>query len=187
MFSHVSVHPSVCPHLTGYPSQVQMRVPQPGPVGGTLAGGTPLRIPLSDLAGGYPGGGTLLRGTLLGGTLPWVPPSDLARGTPAGGYLTSGTPVRPGCGVPGRVPTIRPGWGGTLAGVPWWGYPASGTPIRPGQGVPLPGGYPTSGNRWSARYTAVGMPLAFTQEDFLVCFGFILICVILVYCKSRLG
>ena len=30
------------------------------------------------------------------------------------------------------------------------------------------GGYPTSGNRLSTRYAVVGMPLAFTQEDFLV-------------------
>ena len=65
--------------------------------------------------------------------------------------------------------------------------PRGGTPARSWWGVPLPGGtppqipptgsaqggtsawgYPTSGNRWSTWYAAVGMPLAFTQGDFLV-------------------
>ena len=37
-----------------------------------------------------------------------------------------------------------------------------------GGGVPQPGGVPLLG--WSTWYAAVGMPLAFTQEDFLVSF-----------------
>ena len=58
-------------------------------------------------------------------------------------------------------------------GVPNRGYPTSGTPpVRPGRvGVPRRGGggYPISSSTW---YAAVGMPLAFTQEDFLVLYCF---------------
>ena len=61
-----------------------------------------------------------------------------------------------------------------LGGVPGQVQPG-GTPARSSQahlGYPrqtwLGGGYLTSGNRWSTWYAAVGMPLAFTQEDFLV-------------------
>ena len=51
------------------------------------------------------------------------------------------------------------------------GYPTLGPPPPSdlARGVPLRGGgYPTSGKRWISWYAAVGMPLAFTQEDFLV-------------------
>ena len=95
MFWHVSVHPSVCPHLVGggYPSQVQAG-------GGYLDGGNPTPgTPLSDFGGGTP---------------PRVPPSPHRTwpgGTPTGGWL------------------------------------------------------PHLGSTW---YAAVGMPLAFTREDFLV-------------------
>ena len=78
-----------------------------------------------------------------------------------------------GEGVPCQV---QPGGGGTLPGgtlpdrVPpllarsgWWGYPHR-VPPRPGQD----GGGGTQDNRRSTHYTAGGMPLAFTQEDFLV-------------------
>ena len=137
MFWHVSVHPTVCPHLGGVPDQVQEGVPQPGPSGGYLCrgyphlgyppcqtwlGGTPPQVPLVGPGqwGGTPVGRYPTLGTLppcqtwpgvpvLGGTHLRYPPSDLARG-----YPTSGTPP----------PLVRPGWGG---------------------GVPLLGWYPTSG------------------------------------------
>ena len=98
---------------------------------------------------------------------------------PAGWYLTLGTPHQTWLGVP-------------LPGVPHLGYPlsdlAGGVP-HSYQGVPQPGlmggtptgvlparewvpppsrGTPLQDNRWSTWYAAVGMPLAFTQEDFLV-------------------
>ena len=135
----------------GYPSQVQWGG-WPG-WGGTPARGTPRRVPLSDLAGG----------THLG-----YPPLNLAGGYPCRReYRTSGTPLS------------------DLAR----GYPTSGTPRQTWQGVPLPGGYPTLDTppppsdlimrvalpgggvphlEWSTWYAAVGMPFAFTQEDFLV-------------------
>ena len=52
------------------------------------------------------------------------------------------------------------------------GYPLAGAryhpcppPPQPGMGYPPPPGYD---NRWSTCYAAAGMPLMFTQEDFLV-------------------
>ena len=126
-----SIHPSI--HLSvhtwgggGVPEPGSGRgVPQPGPVGSTLPGGTPSKgvshpgYPLTDLAGGTP----------VGGTPPWVPP------------------FRPGWGctpcqvkdTPPRVPPIGPGQGNNpCLGVPHLGYFRS---IRPGQGrYPLPEG-----------------------------------------------
>ena len=81
----------------------------------------------------------------------------------------------------------HPGGGGVYpcrGGTPSWvtppprqtwpgGYPTLGTPPRLNLAE---GGYPTSGNRWSTWHAAVGMPLAFTQEDFLVTLIFSLIC-----------
>ena len=98
-----------------------------------------LRYPSpSDLAHG---------GTLMGGTPPQVPPHQAWWGVPQWGVPILGTPQS-----------------GLMGGTPTGGYP-----IRPGRGYPpsdLAGGrYPTSGSTW---YAAVGMPLAFTQEDFLV-------------------
>ena len=62
--------------------------------------------------------------------------------------------------------------GGTpTRGVPHLRYPPPGPGLV---GVPQLGGaggwYPTSDNRWSTWYAEVGMPLASTQEDFLVYF-----------------
>ena len=87
-----------------------------------------------------------------------------ARSSRGGGYLSQ---VQPGggprwWGTPPRVPPVRPGRGGTLAGE----YHTSGTPLHqtwPG-GVPRQGGGTPPSSTW---YAAVGMPLAFTQEDFL--------------------
>ena len=124
-------------------------VPQPGP-----GGGVPRRGEYHGYPPVRPGQGVPWQGCTLG-----TPPSDLVRGGvyPTGGYPDVGTPTGgtlmglPCQGVPQweypRYPsTIRPGWGYPNRGVPWWG------------------GTPPSGT-W---YAAVGMPLAFTQEDFLV-------------------
>ena len=76
-------------------------------------------------------------------------------GTPAGGYPS----VQFWMGYPSRL---------DLTGVPSSrGYPLP-RQGAPHQGVPLP----VQDNKWSTWYTAVGMPLAFTQEDFLVQFVF---------------
>ena len=99
MFSHVSVHPSICLSMRGgYPSQVQ-------PGEGTPARST-LFTPHQTWLGGTPARG----GTLPGSTPPLVPP-----------------PIRPGQGgtLPEGVPhlgsPIRPAWGATLPGVPHFG------------------------------------------------------------------
>ena len=106
----------------------------------------------------------------LGGGVPQPGPD---RGVPllGGGYPTLGTPCWTWLGgTPPWVPSIEPGRGLPLPeGTPPW-VP----PIRPGRGGTPAGGYPTSVNRWSTWYAAVGMPLAFTQEDFLVCHNFVL-------------
>ena len=155
MFWHVSV----CPHLGGggYPSQVQIggyasQVQWGVPPHRTWLGGTPPQVPPSDLAEGYP---------YQGGT----PHQTWVGGTPAGGYPISGTPLSDLAGDTlggGGVlhlgyPPIGPGWGGT-------------PPSDLGRGVPL---YPPSPrNRWSTWYAALGMPLAFTQEDFRILIHF---------------
>ena len=113
----------------------------------------------------------------MGYPLTWdgVPPPDLGQGTPLD--LEWGTPPRPGNGVTpqtwDRVPP-RPGTG----------YPPDlgwGTPPRPGMGPP-----PT----WdiaSTCYVAGSMPLAFTQEDFLVLPLFkIYYALIWIYCEIKM-
>ena len=117
-----------------------------------------------------PRGGTPARSSREGGTPPQVPPPDLAR---EGGTLAGGTPP--------WVPPYRtwPGGGYTDRG-----YPSRGVPhLRYPPLSDLAGGYLDEGggglprlvqdNRWSTWYAAVGMPLAFTQEDCLVfsCYG----------------
>ena len=143
MFWHVSVLQWFClstPGGGGYPGQV------PGWGGGQLMGDYPnwgvphLRYPhLLDLARGPP----------MGGGYPTsVPPSDLAWGYPNMGVPTLGThPPTPPSDLAGATLT-------------------RGTPPR----LPPPprqtwGGGTTSSSTW---YAAVGMPLAFPQEDFLV-------------------
>ena len=67
------------------------------------------------------------------------------------------------CPRGGGGPARSNGGGVTRGGVPSSrGY----TPSR--QGYPRQG-YPRQDNRWSTWYAAVGMPLEFRQEDFLVC------------------
>ena len=107
-------------------------------------GGYPYPIMLCNItqnAMGQPGGYPAR--SSRGGTLPG--------GTLAGGY--------PGGGVT---------WPG---GYPGWGYPGQGGTLAggyPGWGVPWPGGVPSQDNIGSTCYMAGSMPLAFTQEDFLV-------------------
>ena len=90
-------------------------------------------------------------------------------GYPAGGYPTLGTPFRPGQGYPSSsTPSpIRPDQGMVpLPARSRWGVPQPGPPWVPPlpsdlvRGYPCWGGYPTSGNRWSTWYSAVGMSLS---------------------------
>ena len=74
---------------------------------------------------------------------------------PAGGFPLPG-------GTPPQLPPSQV----------WWdvhevGYPPSRDEVLPSQ-VWLGGITPIQDNRWSTWFAAVGMPLAFTQEDFLV-------------------
>ena len=80
-----------------------------------------------------------------------LPMGGTQGGTWQGGYPTLGTPL-PHQTWPGGIP---------MGGIPPWVSPLSDL----AGGVPLPGVYPTSSSTW---YAAVGMPLAFRQEDFLV-------------------
>ena len=67
----------------------------------------------------------------------------------------------PAGGVSGGYPTLGTTPSDLAGGVPRWGVPqVPPPPARPGRG-----GYPISISTW---YAAVSMPLAFTQEDFLV-------------------
>ena len=110
----------------------------------------------------------------------WVPPpggtqSGPGPGTPPGGYpVRSRYPPQGGylTGYPPGVLGTPPGGGpGTPPGGVWvppqggylTGYPPGGGGTRSGGG-----GVPGQDNRRSTHYTAGGMPLAFTQEDFLV-------------------
>ena len=54
---------------------------------------------------------------------------------------------------------------GTPLGQVWWGVPEDGYPTSRDGITPPP---PLQDNRWSTWYAALSMPLAFTQEDFLV-------------------
>ena len=89
-----------------------------------------------------------------GGTLPG----------PAGGGGTLPGPGREGGTLPG------PAVGGYPARSSRGGYPGGGVPDlgTPRGGTRWGGGYPGQDNIGSTCYTAGGMPLAFTQEDFLV-------------------
>ena len=123
MFSHVSVHPSICPSTLGG------GVPRPGPGGGE---GTPAR----SSQRGYPCQ-TWPGGTLIGGIPPWVSSQIRPGGYPNRGYSTLGTPCQtwPG-GTPPQVPP--PHW--TWLGVPHLRYHP--LPIRSDQGGYLMGGVP---------------------------------------------
>ena len=117
-----------------------------------LGGGYPYPIMLCNISQNAMG--------QQGGTLP----GPAGGGCPGrGGTLPGGVPCQgvtlPGGTLPGGVSC----WGGTLpGGYPTWVPPP---PARSGWGE----GVPSKDNRRSIHYTAGGMPLPFTQEDFLVC------------------
>ena len=127
MFWHVSVHPSVCPHLGRGGTPAKSR--QGGtPARSSRGWGGGVRYPTSGTPIG-PGQGGL---PLPGGTPPWVPLSDLA-----GGYPTSGTPPSDlAGGTPPQVPPIRPGWGYPCQAAPHLRYP----PLDLARWVPTLGG-----------------------------------------------
>ena len=108
-----------------------------------------------------------------------VPHPGPAGGTSAGGYPCQGIPL---LGVPHlRYPQPCQTW----LGVPCWGVPHLRYPPSDlAGGYPVGRGYPTSGSRWSTLYAVVGMPLAFTQEDFLVHSYFYLDKILHVYFSS---
>ena len=174
MFWHVSVHPSVCPQGGTPPDQ---GVPRPGSVG---VGGY-----LTWPVGGGPRSGPDGRGLpwpgLIGGTLArsdrGIPQPGPAGGYPSwpGGGVTQpgldggGYPARSDGGYLGQVwhggYSSQVQTGGTL------GYPGRGMHPRrhiPSRGTPSRGYPPVHDNRWSTWYAAVGISIAFTQEDFLV-------------------
>ena len=94
MFWHVSVHPSVCPHLEGgtparssqggSPARSRWGYPNRGrvPQWGYPNRGTPMGIPRT--------GGTIMEGSPIGGTPPWIPPPHQ---TCPGGTLMGGSPL----------------------------------------------------------------------------------------------
>ena len=154
-------------------------------------GGTPSQVwpgggdtPSQVWLGGYP-----IPGLDRGGTLGTPLPSWLGTGSPWPGM---GYPLNLGWGTPltwdGVPPPPDLGWGTP--------QPGTGYPPDLGQGTPQPGmGYPPRPGAWvsppdlglgtpqdlgpgtsplsiaSTWYVAGGMPLAFTQEDFLVQLG----------------
>ena len=136
----------------GTPSQVHMGVPHPRSGQG---------YPIPDPDRGTPSK------VWMGGT-----PSQVWMG----GYLillTGGTPSKirmgyPPCSRLDVVPPSRTGWG-TLLSRTGWGTP----PSKTGWGKYLPPvqdwmGYPPPVSKASTCYAAGGVPLPFTQEDFLV-------------------
>ena len=121
--------------------------------------------------GGYPGQVQMGDTSIPGWGYPHpaldreVPQPGSDGGTPARSIM-GGTLARSGLRVPQGTP--RPGMGDPT----WQGYP-------PGIGTPNMGTPSVQDNRWSTWYAAVGMPLAFTQEDFLVFnsfWAFVLVC-----------
>ena len=102
---------------------------------------------------------------------------------PEGQYPTSGTPLLGRYPLSGVTPPRVPPPSDLAGGYPCWVYPPQ---------VPLPldlagsRGYSTSGNRWSTWYATVGMPLAFTQEDFLVFVVFVVVVVVLMLMVTHL-
>ena len=108
-------------------------------------GGYPSQI---QQAGGYPSQ------IQVGGVLQPGPGGGYPSQVQAGGYPNGGVPHL-------RYPPIGPGRGvPQLGGTP----PRVPPPVDLCRGLPQRGGTPPS----STWYAAVGMPLAFTQEDFLV-------------------
>ena len=169
MFWHASVclstprwgYPARSSQEGGYPSQVQVGgYPSQVQVGG-YPSQVQVGVPQPGPGRGYPDGGYPNGGTSMGVSHLGYPMSYLAGGYPSGGYPNQGGPHL-------RYPPSD------LAG----GYPDRGTPPQVPPQSDLAGGYPTGGTPLSSTwYTAVGMPLAFTQEDFLVqlCLGWVVL------------
>ena len=118
------------------------------------SGGYPIQV---WMVGGYP---------IPGQGVPHPRGVPYLAGTPAG----SGYPIL-GRGYPRYPPTLRPGWGTPLR----WGTPhhqyLAGVPSTLGWGTPPDLGWGTplrQSSIASTCYAVGGMPLALTQEDFLV-------------------
>ena len=156
----------VCPHLGGVP--ISHNALQHFPkcheaAGGGTRSGTPPGgsgyPPRGGTQSGTPPGGRGVRVPPLGGVPGQVPPPGVDRQT-KWNYYPGGSGYPPG--------------GGTRSGTPPGGYPVRyppggvRVPPRGGGGSSHVGGVPGQDNRRSTHYTAGGMPLAFTQEDFLV-------------------
>ena len=119
-------------------------------------GEVPSQVQLGEVPwpGGYPGGGGTQVRYPSGGTL----------GDPMGGYQVR---YPQGGTLAGGVPCQVQPWGSTLPGPAGGG----GSTWLGGGTLPGPAGvgeYPGQDNIGSTCYTAGDMPLAFTQEDFLV-------------------
>ena len=84
----------------------------------------------------------------------WGNPPDLGWGNPPLDLGWGTLPLRPGMGYPPQEPGM--------------GYPPMGWGTLPGPEM----GYPDRSCIASTCYAAGSMPLAFTQEDFLVSFKF---------------
>ena len=138
-------------------------VPQPGPARSSQVqpGWYPSQVqPGQD--GGTPAGG-----------VPGYPHPQPGQN---GGYL--GYPLPPGLVRTGGVPQPGSTWGTPTPSQVRMGVPqpggASWVPSWPGQDGGTWGTPPGQDSTWSTQYAAVGIPLAFMQEDFLVV---IIICV----------
>ena len=96
----------------------------------------------------------------------WYPYPVLVWGYPHPVLAQRGTPARSGWGYSSsgldRVPPLKLDGGPPPIGT-GWGYPSPPHPSGLDGGTP-----PKDSSKASTSYTAGGMPLAFTQEDFLV-------------------
>ena len=96
----------------------------------------------------------------------------------------------------GYPPPIRTGWGYPSTHQDWIGVPTTHwgwlevttplpPPLRTGRGYPAPSGLDGQSSRASTCYMASGMPLAFTQEDFLLQKGRAVHLMRNIFCKER--
>ena len=73
----------------------------------------------------------------------------------------------PPSGLDGDTPCLD--WMGVLPNWDWMGYPHQDWMGKPPSPIKTAWGYPRQEIRRQSSYAAGGMPLAVTQEDFLVC------------------
>ena len=179
---------SVSSHLGGggYPIQLMGGYPIPGPDGGYPipgpGGGTASQVqvgvPHHRSRSGYPilgsGRGAPTQGTPWQGAPTWGIPLAGAPtwGTPQQGASAWGTPQQGGAHL-GYPQQGTPAWSTPQQGATAWGTPQQegahlGYP--PWQEVParVPPRPPSRSSIACTCYAVVGMPLVFTQEDFLV-------------------